>query len=550
MLISDDKKLKEYATENRLWQGIPGIEVTKNGRIFLCFYSGGVREQTNNYVVVLKSDDGENFGEPVLVAVKEKHRCFDPCLWIDPLGRLWLFWAISPKHAVYATICDNPDADELKWSKEFIVGNDVMMNKPTVLSTGEWLLPIAVWKKDIYVEYKTKTEEDGSFAYKSIDNGKTFEKLGVSKIKDRVFDEHMILELLDGRLAMYVRTRYGIGVSYSYDRGKTWTNGEDSGYGGPNSRFFITRLKSGRILLVNHFEFTGRSHLTAMLSEDEGKTWKYKLLLDERANVSYPDGVEADDGYIYITYDRERASFLTSLESVYSQAREILFAKITEEDIIAGKVISEKGRLKQVASKLGKYARENENPYAEIERYSTSELAERLMCKSSDEILSTLFNYYQINCINMQRIDNEKLDKLILKLESDCDDKKKITTAIISIIRSASKDYADTVPVIDHVKSLVESRIAEEVNVKDIADEIGISYYYMCHLFKKITGITVTDYRNEIKISKAKQMLINTDANLTEIAQKCGFSSSSYFSKMFIRSEKISPSKYRQILKH
>ncbi len=45
-----------------------------------------------------------------------------------------------------------------------------------------------------------------------------------------------------------------------------------------------------------------------MLSEDDGATWKYSLMIDERDDVSYPDAKEADDGYIYITYDRERGS--------------------------------------------------------------------------------------------------------------------------------------------------------------------------------------------------------------------------------------------------
>jgi hypothetical protein len=43
-----------------------------------------------------------------------------------------------------------------------------------------------------------------------------------------------------------------------------------------------------------------------MISEDELKTRKGFLILDERNDVSYPDGVEASDGYIYIIYDRER----------------------------------------------------------------------------------------------------------------------------------------------------------------------------------------------------------------------------------------------------
>lgn len=52
MLITDRKILQSYGTTKRLWQGIPGIEVTKKGRIFLCFYSGGTREEIGNYVLL------------------------------------------------------------------------------------------------------------------------------------------------------------------------------------------------------------------------------------------------------------------------------------------------------------------------------------------------------------------------------------------------------------------------------------------------------------------------------------------------------------------
>ena len=165
----------------------------------------------------------------------------------------------------------------------------------------------------------------------------------------------MVLEMRDGSLTMFVRTRKGIGAAHSYDGGKTWVEENAPVIPGQCSRFFIRRLKSGRVLLVYHHNNTGRSHITAMLSEDDCKTWPYKLLLDERANVSYPDGKEADDGYLYITYDRERGNGRKSLEEVYSCAREILIAEITEEDIIAGKLVDSGSKLKIVASKLGEY---------------------------------------------------------------------------------------------------------------------------------------------------------------------------------------------------
>ncbi|MGN1048284.1 MAG: exo-alpha-sialidase, partial [Eubacteriales bacterium] len=499
------------------------------------------------------ADRGEGFGEPIAVAFEEAHRCYDSCLWIDPIGRLWFAWSYAPEHAVYAAICNDPDANEIIWSKERIIGKDVMLNKPTVLSTGEWLFPMAVWNygvRAIESKYDTADNDKGSFVYKTIDNGLTFEKFGKAEVKDRSYDEHMILEFKDGSLGMFVRTKYGIGVSYSYDKGKSWTEGRDSGLGGPCSRFFIRRLKSGRILLINHCNFKGRNNLTAMLSEDECKTWKYKLLLDERDNVSYPDAFECEDGYIYITYDRERGAFLKSLDEVYSSAREILIAKITENDIINGSISDSGSYIKKAASKLSKYALESENPYNETDRFSDKELACQLSAKTTDEIISCIFDRYKINCMNLHKIDSKKLDMLLDELKKGTSDKEKVLFEIIALVRSVTCLEKSEIPIIDRIKDIIKENLSSGLSVEELANLLGISKYYMCHLFKKATGITIKNYEKAARISKAKEYLINSDKPITEIAHKCGYENSCYFSEMFITSEKVSPSQYRKLLKN
>ena len=368
MLITNKEQLKQYRSEYRIWQGIPSIEVTKKGRMLCAFYSGETNEKEGNFCMIVKSEDGLSFSEPVAAAYDTGHRCFDPCIWIDPLGRLWFVWAVMNKKGCYAAICEDPDADELVWGEEFFIGHDIMLNKPAVLSNGDWLFPLAVWDQhglklpQPYYD-SVMADQPGGYAYRTADQGKTFEILGKSEVPDRQFDEHMILEMKDGSLRMYVRTWYGIGMSESFDGGKTWTKGGDSGLGGPISRFHIRRLKSGRILLINHVNCAGktRTNLTALLSEDEGKTWKYQLLLDGRMEVSYPDAVEAPDGFIYVAYDRERGVGKKSMEEVYACAREVLYAKITEEDIIAGRLVNENSRLGCVISKLGEYQGETPN---------------------------------------------------------------------------------------------------------------------------------------------------------------------------------------------
>lgn len=550
MLITSNEELEKYASGNRLWQGIPGIEITKGGRIFSTFYSGGTREEIGNYSVLVMSDDGVSFSDPIAVAYSDNCRCFDPCVWIDPLDRLWFIWSVMPECSVYASICEKPDAEKLQWGKEFLIGNEVMLNKPTVLSTGEWLFPIAVWKKH-YLEYLTKSmrknRTEGSLIYRSTDLGRTFHVIGNAHAEKGSFDEHMILEQSNGRLAVYIRAVYGIAVSYSYDGGKTWTPGEDSKLGGPNSRFAIRRLKSGRVLLINHYKFSGRNNLTAFLSEDDGETWKYSLLIDERNDVSYPDVAEGNDGYIYITYDRERGGFKKSLEEAYSCAREILYAKITEDDIIKGKIVTKGSSLKRIISKLGLYEGKDKNPFSEIARYSEEELAEHLIEIEPINAIDKIFDYYSVNCINMKNLQNEKLDKLVNEYKNTSDKKQKLIE-IITLVRAVSSLDNQDFPVVDKVRRIIAEDISYNIPINEIAAKAGVSMYYMMHLFKKTTGTTINKYKNALRLSNAKKMLMSTDKSITDIAVESGFGDSSYFAKMFMKSEGISPSDYRKLL--
>ena len=546
MLITDPQQLRKYDSCHRVWQGIPGIARTKGGRTFISFYSGNVKETYGNYAVLLKSETDTDFGEPIAAVEKPgEYRVFDPVLWIDPLDRLWFIWNVMPGEQVMASICQDPDAEVLQWGEPFQIGRGIMMNKPIVLSTGEWLFPIAIWLLDIYTEFRKKgllpDDVAGSYVYKTSDCGRTFQRLGMANNKKRSFDEHMVYEQNNGVLKMLVRTTYGIGAAYSYDRGKSWSKGESSGLGGPCSRFFISRLRSGRLLLINHYNFKARNNLTALLSEDDGKTFPYTLLLDGRSKVSYPDAMECDDGFIYITYDRERGCFKDTLAEACADAREILTCKITEEDILAGKLVTEGSFLQNVVSKLGEFV----DPDPFIESATDAEAFARQLLESGEEdVIGKVFTHYPVNCIDVNALDAKRLDSLIAKFREHQD--LQTLLQIIEQLRTVPKQKQVLNPVVDRIKEYIETHLQEDISVAAIAEQMNMSLYYMSHLFKSVTGTTVVEYRNELRLTKAKRLLIQTDIPVNQIAQQTGFGSASYFAEIFTRSELIPPSEYRK----
>jgi len=339
-------------TGPRRFQGIPGVE-TAGERLFVSHYANDIPgEGPGNYAVLLVGNDGGRSWKEVLHILPPDpgSRVYDPVLWRDPDGCLWLFWAqcrseklwdcFDGRAGVWAAVCRDPAASILRWSAPRRLADGVMMNKPEVLQDGSWALPAALWSN-----YPEKlTAEQKPFARSNLlitrDRGRTFTLTSGPDIAGRTFDEHVIVQQLDGSLRVLARTKYGVGESFSRDNGKTWSPARDSGLGGPGSRFALRRLRSGRLCLVNHQshrllpgepppENQAREKLTVWLSDDDGKSWYGRLLLDGRKNVAYPDISEGNDGFIYEVHDHERL--------VHGQ---IALSRFTEKDVAAGELVT------------------------------------------------------------------------------------------------------------------------------------------------------------------------------------------------------------------
>ncbi len=321
-------------------QGVAGIERTAKGRLWAVY--GRDVESTRNFQLLKSSDDdGKTWSEvKLMILPRAGTRAMSANVWIDPLGRLWVFWGQSAGQAdgrfgVWAICTDEPDVVEPKWSAPRRIGDGIMLNKPTVLTNGDWLLTSSVWKADNSIK-----------VYASTDKGATFTLRGTANIEvaaSRGPDEPMIVERKDGSLWMMVRC-HGLAETLSKDQGKTWTSVLHLPMPHPTSRFFLRRLQSGALLLVKHGglnEKVKREKLMAFVSDDDGKTWQGGLMLDERDEVTYPDGAQATDGTIYLVYDYRRTP-----EGV------VHMATFREEDVRAAKQVTDKVRLREFVSRL------------------------------------------------------------------------------------------------------------------------------------------------------------------------------------------------------
>ena len=86
----------------------------------------------------------------------------------------------------------------------------------------------------------------------------------------------------------------------------------------------------------------------------------------------------------------------------------------------------------------------------------------------------------------------------------------------------------------------------KEITIDEICREVHISKYYFCRRFKETMGMTVMDYVLKTRIIHAKQMLEKENASVTDVSDRCGFSSVSYFRRVFKEAVGVSPLKYRK----
>jgi len=101
-------------------------------------------------------------------------------------------------------------------------------------------------------------------------------------------------------------------------------------------------------------------------------------------------------------------------------------------------------------------------------------------------------------------------------------------------------------PPIKKAKQFIEENKTEDISMRDVAKVVNVSTFYFCKMFKKATGLTFTEYLSQVRISKAKNLLLNPNLRISEIAYDIGYQSLTHFNRTFHRIVGQSPTAYRK----
>jgi|SRR5213592_4389256 len=100
-------------------------------------------------------------------------------------------------------------------------------------------------------------------------------------------------------------------------------------------------------------------------------------------------------------------------------------------------------------------------------------------------------------------------------------------------------------PVIAKAKKFIEEHHTEDLSLGQVAQAVHTSIFYFCKLFKKVTGLNFTEFVSRTRVEKAKNLLLNPNLRISEIAYEVGFQSLTHFNRVFKKTVGESPTEYR-----
>jgi predicted neuraminidase len=303
------------------------------GTLLAAWFAGSHEGHPDVAIWLARYQNGA-WGEPIVVADEPDVSHYNPLLFRDRTGALWLFYKIGLSVPTWTGMYLQSYDGGRTWAAPVMLPAGLIgpaKNKPITLSNADILCG-------------TSHETWGSWACwveASSDSGRSWTKHGpivapganthesasdtvVSAVWDEasgklILPRHFagviqptLWEYAPGRVKMLMRSTQRVGcvcAASSDDYGRTWSQSERMAIPNPNSGLDAVRLRDGRIALACNPVPEGRSPLAVLVSRDNGTTWPQRFDLETGAGeYSYPAIIQAADGRVHVaaTHRRER----------------------------------------------------------------------------------------------------------------------------------------------------------------------------------------------------------------------------------------------------
>lgn len=183
------------------------------------------------------------------------------------------------------------------------------------------------------------------------------------------------------------------------------------------------------------------------------------------------------------------------------------------------------------------------------DRYSLHLTNEYLISHFSDNLVKSLTEPFDNNKIAVKdSVFNMILD-LLKRIEKNPKYACIHAAEIITLLTDTKNlktltDTSTSLKTTDNILEYIGKNYANISGLDDIANNVHISKQYLCQIFKKETGVTVSEYLNNIRINNACEILRQGNCNITQTSILCGYNSTPYFCRIFKNIMGITPKEY------
>ena len=152
---------------------------------------------------------------------------------------------------------------------------------------------------------------------------------------------------------------------------------------------------------------------------------------------------------------------------------------------------------------------------------------------------SDYIKLYNKLCYNIQNVNSQESNEILLN---------QLLFLILSDVCHTLNHQTESNPeskILTETCKYIQENFHKNITIKELANNVSLSPSYFLKMFKKNANTTPTEYIISIRLSNAKQLLIESNLTVAQIAELCGFNDASYFSYYFRRRFGMKPSEYR-----
>lgn len=117
---------------------------------------------------------------------------------------------------------------------------------------------------------------------------------------------------------------------------------------------------------------------------------------------------------------------------------------------------------------------------------------------------------------------------------------------IEEMLADVSEQPEDESGIIRKVRNIVEKEYMHDLGLNEVAAAVNLAPAYVSYIFKKETGTTLVKYITEVKMEKARALLVEGRLKINQVAEACGYENPSYFNRIFKNYFGVTPKQFRE----